>query len=295
MKSLTLISDIMSSPVQVVGPIDTLAHARKLMLRDRINRLVVVDGERKPIGIVTRSDIAREVSSRNPGPKGPFDQVLVQEVMSKSPLSLKPIDTVLNAAQTMLRRGISGVPIVADDGTLVGILSKSDIARYYSENCSGLVTISEVETRQVTTIPSSYTLYKAEELMRKKKIGRLVVMDGGTPIGIITQRDLSFAQYHSKGPQDKFRRTRTMEEGEQMRKVRLSEEATVEEVMSTPPVTIRGDEEVDKAARLMIARGIGGVPVVDSGNNLTGIITKTDVTRALIFFDSRIPASKTRG
>jgi CBS domain-containing protein len=291
---LASISEIMSSPVQVVGPIDTLAHARNLMLRNRINRLVVVDAKQKPIGILTRTDIAHEVSSRNPGPKGPFEQVLVQEVMSKSPLSLKPGETVMNAAQTMLRRRISGVPIVDDEGALIGILSKSDIARYYAENCHGLVKISEVETHQVTTIPSSYTLYKAKELMRKKKIGRLVVLDGATPIGIITLRDLSFAQYSSKGPEDKYRRTRTMEDGEHMRKVRLPEEATVEDVMRTPPITIRGDEDVDQAARLMTDRGFGGVPVVDTDNNLTGIVTKTDVAKALIIYDRRSPASQKR-
>ncbi len=80
-----------------------------------------------------------------------------------------------------------------------------------------------------------------------------------------------------------------------MRKVRLPEEATVEEVMSRPPVTIRGDEDVDKAARLMTEMGIGGVPVIDPENNLTGIITKTDVAKALIIYDSRAPASKKRG
>ncbi len=294
MSKLSLISDIMSSPVQVVGTIDTLAHARNLMLRNRINRLVVVDEERKPVGILTRGDIAREASRRNPGPNEALDRVLVQEVMSKSPFSHKLNDTILDAAKTMLRLSIGGVPIVDEDGSLAGILSKTDIVRYYAENRSALVRISDVETHQVTSILSSYSLYKAEEVMRKKKIGRLIVLEGGKPIGIITQRDLSFAQYSSKGPQDKFRRTRTLWEGDQMRKVRMAEEATVGEIMSSPPVTIREEDEVDEAARLMIDRGIGGIPVVDSVNNLTGIITKTDVLRALIIRENHGPVSKKR-
>ncbi len=294
MTVLDPISSIMSSPVQVVGPIDSLTHARNLMLRDKINRLIVVDEGTIPIGILTRGDIAREVSSRNPGPTGSFDQVLVREVMSKSPVSLKPDDTVLSAAQTMLRKGISGLPIV-DDGLLIGILTKSDITKYYAENCEGLVRINEVETHQVTTIPSTYTLYRAEELMRKQKIGRLVVVNGVTPIGIITQRDLSFATFSSRGPQDKFRRTRTIEDDEKVRTVRLPEETTVEKIMSTPPVLIQWDQYVVEAARLMVERGIGGVPVVGLENNLTGIITKTDVAKALIIYDSRSSASMKKG
>jgi len=265
------------------------------MLRDKINRLIVVDEANIPIGILTRGDMAREVSSRNPGPTGSFDQVLVGQVMSKSPISLKPDDTVLVAAQTMLRKAISGLPIVDDDGLLVGILSKSDIAKYYAENCEGLVKINEVETHQVTTIPSTYTLYRAEELMRKQKIGRLVVMKGVTPIGIITQRDLSFATFSSRGPQDKFRRTRTKEEDEKVRTVRLPEETTVEKIMSAPPLLIQGDQYVVEAARLMVERGIGGIPVVGLENNLTGIITKTDVAKALIIYESRSSSPLKKG
>lgn len=289
---LDAVSTIMSSPVQVVGPIDSLTHARNLMLSGKINRLVVVDGTNHPMGILTRGDIAREVSSRDSGTNGSYDQVLVQQVMSRSPISLKPTESVLKATQTMLKKGISGVPIVDDDGTLVGILSKSDIARYYADNCSGLVRIHEVETHQVTTIPSTFTLYRAEEIMRKKKIGRLVVVNGRDPIGIITQRDLSFANYSTKGPQDKFRRTPKLDEGGRVRKVRLSEEATVEEVMSRTPVTIREDEDVAKAARLMTHNGIGGIPVLGANNDLTGMITKTDVAKALVIYDSRSSATR---
>lgn len=292
MRKLPFISDIMSSPVQVVEPIDTLAHARNLMLRDGINRLIVVDEKQKPIGILTRGDIAREASSQSPSTKDALDHVLVQEAMSKPLFSLKPKDTILDAAKTMLRMSIGGLPIVNDDGTLTGILSKTDLVRYYSENSSDRVRIRDVETHQVTTILSSYTLYKAGELMRKKKIGRLIVLEGEQPIGIITQRDLSFAQYSSKGPQEKFRRARTLGEGEQMRKVRVAEETTVGEIMSSPAVTIQGEDGVDNAARLMIDRNIGGIPVVDSKSKLTGIITKTDVLRALIIRKSHSPASK---
>ncbi len=289
MKELSQISALMSSPVVVVSPIDTLAHARNILLREKINRLIVVDDSSLPIGVLTRSDIAREVSSRNPGREAALDRVLVREVMTKSPVSLKPSDSALRGAQTMLRQGISGVPIVDETGKLDGILSKSDLTRYYAENCPGLIKIDEVETHEVTTIPSNYTLYRAEDLMRRQRIGRLIVVNGKTPLGIITQRDLSFADYPSRGPQDKFRRTRSSdsEDDSHTRNVRLPEEATVEKVMRSPPITIRENEYVDEAARLMVKEGIGGVPVVDDENQLSGIITKTDVVKALIIYESR--------
>ncbi len=277
----------MSSAVVVISPIDTLAHARNIMLRDRINRVVVVNNETKPVGILTRADMAREISSRPSRSTRSYDQVLVQQVMSKPLTTLKPSDAILLAAQTMLRRKISGMPIVDEDGSLVGVLSKSDIARFYADNCSGRVKVREVATHEVAAIPASVTLYRAEELMRKRRIGRLVVVNAKTPVGVVTQRDLSFAEYPTRGPQEKFRRVRTIGEGDHIRKIRTSEEATVQEVMSTPAVTITVGKDVVEAARLMQEKDIGGIPVVDAGGELVGIVTKTDIVKALIIFENR--------
>lgn len=285
--ALSQISAFMSSPVNVVHPSDTLTHTRNIMLHHKINRLIVIDDSTRPVGVLTRVDVAREVSRRSPQPGETFDDALVREVMTSSPVSLKPTDSVILAARTMLRHGISGIPIVDEENTLAGIVSKTDLTRYYGENCQGLVKLGEVETRVVSTIPSTYTLYRAEELMKKQKIGRLVVVKGKTPIGIITQRDLIFAKFSSGGPQDKFRRTRTEEDGSRLRTIRSPEEATVEEVMRSPLITIGENESVDQAARLMNEKGIGGIPVVNSSIELTGIITKTDVMKSLIIYEKR--------
>jgi CBS domain-containing protein len=52
-------------------------------------------------------------------------------------------------------------------------------------------------------------------------------------------------------------------------------------VMKYAPITIARDSDLVEAARLMKRNRMGGIPVLDSDNNLVGIITKTDIIKAL--------------
>ena len=51
--------------------------------------------------------------------------------------------------------------------------------------------------------------------------------------------------------------------------------------MHTPVVTISPDESLSAAARQMVEKQIGGLPVMDSGGRMVGILTETDLLRAL--------------
>jgi CBS domain-containing protein len=55
---------------------------------------------------------------------------------------------------------------------------------------------------------------------------------------------------------------------------------TASDIMKPNPITVRSEEPLTKAARLMIEHGISGIPVVDSKKVLRGIVTKTDIIRA---------------
>ena len=56
---------------------------------------------------------------------------------------------------------------------------------------------------------------------------------------------------------------------------------TVGELMSIEPITIAIDESVDRAEKLMSSRGISGLPVVDRVGRLQGVVSQTDIVRAL--------------
>src|SRR5262249_40042430 len=97
-------------------------------------------------------------------------------------------------------------------------------------------------------------------LMQRHRIRRLPVVDGaGLLTGIVAERDLL-------GAADRY----------------LQSVADVGEIMTRRVVTVERGTPVVEAASLMIGLKIGGLPVVDSTNKVLGIITETDLMKALV-------------
>jgi acetoin utilization protein AcuB len=116
------IKDWMNSPVHTVKPQDTVAHARALLERYRINQLpMVVDGV--VAGMVTDRDLrdaapaaAEQAAADIEGVKVPgldLTQIGVEYVMSDKVLSLGPEDDLTDAVRIMRRERFGALPIVA--------------------------------------------------------------------------------------------------------------------------------------------------------------------------------------
>jgi acetoin utilization protein AcuB len=63
---------------------------------------------------------------------------------------------------------------------------------------------------------------------------------------------------------------------------RLGDEFQVEDVMTSPVHTIDAGADVAEAARIMVERRVGALPVADANGGLAGIVTETDLLKALI-------------
>jgi acetoin utilization protein AcuB len=128
------IKDWMNLPVQTVKPRDSVAHARMLLERYRINQLPVVrDGAL--IGIVTDRDLrnaspsAVEQAVADLGQSRAVidpDKVAVDTLMTEKVFSLGPEDTVEDAVRVMRRERFGAIPIV-EHNRVVGILTRSDV------------------------------------------------------------------------------------------------------------------------------------------------------------------------
>ena len=105
------------------------------------------------------------------------------------PVTLRAVDLVADALELMERYRISGVPIVDDDGVLVGILTNRDL-RFetdVSQPVSALMT-----NRDLVTAPVGTTLEEAEAILHRNKVEKLPVVDAdGRLKGLITVKDIS--------------------------------------------------------------------------------------------------------
>ncbi|MGB0499387.1 MAG: CBS domain-containing protein [Rubricella sp.] len=113
--------------------------------------------------------------------------------MTRDPITLDPGEDVTRAASTLLRRRISGAPVVDADGALVGMLTAKDCFRamlhasYHQERAGP---VSAFMTSPVETIPADMGIIEAAELFLARPYRRFPVMEDGRLAGIITRLDL---------------------------------------------------------------------------------------------------------
>ena len=109
--------------------------------------------------------------------------------MIVDPVTLGPRALVADALELMARYRISGIPVTDDDGRLVGILTNRDLRFHHDPSRP----VSELMTSEgLVTAPEGTTLEAAEEILHRRKIEKLPVVDaGGVLRGLITVKDIS--------------------------------------------------------------------------------------------------------
>jgi CBS domain-containing protein len=140
----------------------------------------------------------------------------VSDVMTPDVVSVPPDAPVAMAAQLMLQKRISGVPVINDVGNLVGIVTEGDFLRR-AETGTGRRRprwieffmgpgrladeyvrlsgrkVSDVMTHEVRTVPPDTPLEKVVGLMERHNIKRVPVVDNGKLVGIVTRANLLHA------------------------------------------------------------------------------------------------------
>ncbi len=130
--------------------------------------------------------------------------------------------------------------------------------------------IKDWMTREPITITDETSMIKAIHLMKQHRFRRLPVLHQGQLVGMVTDRDLKEAS-PSKAT--------TLDVHELYY---LLAELQVKEIMTRDPLSVSPDDTVERAAQLMLEHTISGLPVVDAGGQLVGIITQSDVFRAFM-------------
>ncbi|MEL9929647.1 MAG: CBS domain-containing protein [Sulfolobales archaeon] len=272
----------MSSPVISVYASDNVARARNLMLRHKISRLVVIDSSGKPVGIISRSDIIRFFLNKKKAVR-PLEEVLVEEIMSKPLITIPPSASLKKASEIMLKKNISSLPVVSVEKGLIGILTATDLVRAFRDLGSGKARVLDYMRRDPLRVSRGHSIFYVIELMKADPDRKIIVVEDQKPIGIITESDLAFIEPRSIS---ESRESYIKKKGYTARGfigvVRDYIIPTAEDLMTPNPITITEEEDLSKASDTMIRNKISSLPVVDSGGNLTGLISKRGVLKAII-------------
>ncbi|RJP19682.1 MAG: CBS domain-containing protein [Candidatus Omnitrophota bacterium] len=211
----------------------------------------------------------------------------VNDVMTHNPQAVKEQSPLTEVITLMIRGGFNGVPVIADDGRPIGIITQGDLiargglpirlgllSEFPSEKIEEFIeTLAQKPSREimsspVQTIPQNHDLSEAVTLMLKHNLKRLpVVDDQGRLSGMLARLDVfktvmrespdwrSFAKHHVKIDNLRF----------------------VRDVMQRDTQTVYPETPIDEIIRIIDQRDSHRVAVVDTDGKLIGIVSDRDV------------------
>jgi CBS domain-containing protein len=228
-----------------------------------------------PVGIITDKDIMRYTLGKD---SKKLDQVIALTIMSKPLITETEATSVPSCAKRMLESGMSSVVVVRGE-VVVGIVTKTDMCMFYSMSGEKGEVVRKAMTAKPVTVRASQSIIEAARIMGEKNISRLPVLNGRLT-GIVTASDLT-AVNPALSPAATREKPKDLLTWERIVTPKETEPRSVADIMTRDPITIFDTAYLTDAAKLMIFHHISGLPVLDAANVLVGIVTKTDITKAL--------------
>lgn len=268
---------IASHDVVSVAPTTTIIGAVKTMTECGFRRLPITDpGTRKLRGIVTAGDI---IDLMGGGNKYNLVQVKhngnllaainesVREIMTTEVITVPDNARIRDALEIIIHRKIGGLPIINSGGIISGMVTEKDVMKALSAEKSPLTVKEIMSTALKVTSPDS-PIGMATREMIGHRFRRLPVVKDDVLFGIITNSDI----------------VRYLGSGKVFNKLVTGD---IAEVMGLPVRTLitgslyttTPDQNINEAARNMLEKGIGALPVIED-TRLVGLVTEFDMVKA---------------
>lgn len=263
--------------VVAVAQTATIINAVETMTTCGFRRLPIVDpGTKKMRGIVTASDI---ISLMGGGDRYSLVTVKhggnliaalnesVREIMSQQFISLTPMASIQDAINLIVEKKIGGVPILDDQGVLQGIVTERDLMLLFETERS-MLTVEEIMSSPLKVIGPDSPISAVTREMVKHTFRRLPVVSDEVLFGIITSTDI--IKYLGTGKV--FDQLVTGDISEVM-------DLPVRDLMSGDLISTSPNTNITQAAKEMLDKGIGALPVIEN-SRLIGLVTEFDLVKA---------------
>jgi CBS domain-containing protein len=137
MKKREPVSSIMTDSVITVSVNDHLRDVKKKFSKENIRHLPVMSGE-ELVGIISKNDIMRlsfgsVFDNQENADEAVLDMLSVDQVMTHKPKSIKADMLIRDVAEILVSSHFHSLPVVDDDGKVVGIVTSTDIIQYLLE------------------------------------------------------------------------------------------------------------------------------------------------------------------
>ncbi len=272
-----LVKDAMHRRAVTIGLHETLPAAAVTMQELGVKRLPVVQDGRV-IGILTDGEVKRRLPSLREG-LSPWEfaaaagRVHVREAMRQPAHTVTPDTPLDRAITTMLDRHIGGLPVVDDEGRLLGMLTLTDVLR--AEATAPRLRWGAAQqhmTREVVTVNADTPASEAAARLRVSRLRVLPVLQDGVLVGLLHEVDVSAAaEREGAAHGDTVMGDQFFLHGK-----------VVRELMRPPRGHLREGAPMRDALSQMLALDVHGLPVVDGEGRLLGVVTISDVLKTVL-------------
>ena len=275
------LKSIIKQPISI-PPNTSILDARDILIRHRIGRLII-EFNKKPIGIVTEKDISKSVSIFS---EKPIAKIHVRDIMSKDLITIQPEASIYDCARLMKKHDISSIIVENSRGRLVGMVTKTDLVSTFLIQSTASLSISKIMTKNLITVSPNDSIFEVESILLNNKINRVVVSQNKIPLGIITHRDFIPAKTFDlhKEFTDPAERSEIFWNSQlnefNVNKLSYLLTFSAKDIMTRDPFVVFSNDVVYTAAIIMIRHGISGLPVIRD-KKLVGIITKSDIVNVI--------------
>lgn len=139
------VKDVMSTHVIAVRDIATFKEIATTLHEQRVSAFPVIDEDNKVTGVVSEADLLAKEALEGTVPRTlqsltqqnvrrRVNAVTAADLMTKPPVTIGPDESVTHAARLMFDRRVKRLPVTRDDGTLIGIVTRSDVLSVYSRS-----------------------------------------------------------------------------------------------------------------------------------------------------------------
>lgn len=298
-----LVSEVMTQDIVTLNPDMTVRHAWTQMLKNKIKATPVVDGSGKVIGILTDEDLLERagIQHRLSIAVRLNTEEINQELKSleNSPLQVKDVMTfpVVTACENeslgmatsrMVKSGLKRLPVVNEEGKLVGVLSRLDILRqvanvtYETQSPhirSGVIrTVSDIMSSEIPMVNQDDDLSVIIEKFSEADSHRLIVVDDeGIAIGLLSDSDIVTRVQRA-------RRRGILDALKNIGKPPVGKE-TAFDLMSPGPLIVAPDISVVDALKSMLAASRKWMVVTDEEGHPLGLIDRQMMLEAMAVFE----------
>jgi len=266
---------------------NTIEHVLKVMLRNRVNQVIVVDKEGRIVGSVSKRNLLYSIGIKGPlWKRRPFDKEFIWEVINENVPIVRESAPIEEVARQMILNDSEIAVVVDKEGVMTGVVTKDTLINAIKETDHANLKVENVIVPlKLSIVHPHHSLAHAVRKMKAYYLDALTVAEGNIIKGVVTENKLPFLALEDSRTGIKSRRLiwiRRLERGGRPlgRYIKVTP-LLVEDAMTPLQDSVKISDRVSLAVEKMREYDADGIPVTDDEGTVLGVLCKYDLLRSL--------------